>query len=154
MYKQSAKYVGLRFDLDSSQLGELSKVTSKGDSACQLLSHVRLCFPTPSHAELSSAVFTAWPVWARRGVLVLKAQESPGSLCPKHNGFQIALLRHWRGSVTRTLWGHDGVDEETPNVYVHQHYHLCMLQLKNIYHWLMCRYLAENGCSLGKRRTI
>lgn len=93
-------------------------------------------FPAPSHAELSSAVFIAWPVWARRGVLVLKAQGSPGSLCPKHNGLQVALLGHWRGSVTRTLWEHDGVDEETPSFYVHQQYHLCMSQLKNIYHWL------------------
>ena len=72
----------------------------------------------------------------KEGLLVLKAQGSPGSLCPKHNGFQVALLGHWRGSVTRTLWEHDGVDEETPSVYVHQRYHLCMSQLKNIYHWL------------------
>lgn len=83
------------------------KETARG----RLLGQLRLCFPAPSHAELSSAVFTAWPAWARRGVLVLKGQAPPGSLCPKHNGFQTALLRHARPSVPRILgawWGRWG----------------------------------------------
>lgn len=76
---------------------QLSKVTSKGRRCMSVAqSCPALCFPTPSHAELSSAVFTAWPVWAEGGA----GSESTGV-----SRLSLSQTQWLSDSITQALEG-------------------------------------------------
>lgn len=105
-----------------------------------------------SHAEPFTAVLIAWPVWVGRGVL--KAKRTPSSLFPTQCSPE-STTEASEGSVARRHQEDRGVDENTPNIHVsyHQHYHLCVSELKNFYHWFIWCYLEENGNSLEKTKN-